>query len=108
MGLFETYHNAEEYIAALTKLLQIVVRLDVKKIIAEGNDVAVFFELETKAPARRHDFGGRVAPGHKRKDRPRRVGLRWPALRGHVRRREADLSHARSARRYPNMDPCTH
>ncbi len=26
-------------------------RLDVKKIIAEGNDAAVFFELETKAPA---------------------------------------------------------
>ena len=51
VGLFETYHNAEEYIAALTKLLQVVVRLDVKKIIAEGNDVAVFFELETKAPA---------------------------------------------------------
>ncbi len=51
MGLFETYHNAEEYIAALTKLLQVVVRLDVKKIIAEGNDAAVFFELETKAPA---------------------------------------------------------
>ena len=51
LGLFETYHNAEEYLAALTKLLQVVVRLDVKKIIAEGNDVAVFFELETKAPA---------------------------------------------------------
>jgi ketosteroid isomerase-like protein len=51
LGLFETYHNAEEYIAALTKLLQVVVRLDVKKIIAEGNDAAVFFELETKAPA---------------------------------------------------------
>ena len=51
LGLFETYHNAEEYIAALTKLLQVVVRLDVKKIIAERNDVAVFFELETKAPA---------------------------------------------------------
>ncbi len=50
-GLFETYHNAQEYITALTKLLQIVVRLDVKKIIAEGDDVAVFFELETKAPA---------------------------------------------------------
>ena len=50
LGLFETYHNAEEYIAALTKLLQVVVRLDVKRIIAEGNDVAVFFELETKAP----------------------------------------------------------
>lgn len=25
-------------------------RLDVKAIIAEGNNVAVFFELETKAP----------------------------------------------------------
>ena len=51
LGLFETYRNAEEYIAALTKLLQIVVRLDVKRVIAEGNDAAVFFELETKAPA---------------------------------------------------------
>jgi len=51
LGLFETYHNAEEYLAALTGLLQITVRLDVKKIIAEGNDAAVFFELETKAPA---------------------------------------------------------
>ena len=51
LGLFETYHNAGEYIAALTKLLQVVIRLDVKKIIVEGNDVAVFFELETKAPA---------------------------------------------------------
>jgi SnoaL-like protein len=50
LGLFETYHNAEEYTAALTKLLQVVVRLDVKTIIAEGNNVAVFFELETKAP----------------------------------------------------------
>jgi len=50
LGLFETYHNAEEYIAALTKLLSVVVRLDVKKIIAEGNDAAVFFELVTKAP----------------------------------------------------------
>ena len=32
-------------------LLQITVRLDIKKIIGEGNDAAVFFELETKAPA---------------------------------------------------------
>jgi hypothetical protein len=51
LGLFETYHSAEEYLAALTGLLQITVRLEMKKIIAEGNDVAVFFELETKAPA---------------------------------------------------------
>jgi len=51
IGLFETYRSADEYIAALTGLLQVTVRLDVKKIIAEGNDVAIFFELETKAPA---------------------------------------------------------
>jgi hypothetical protein len=51
VGLFETYPNAEAYLKALTGLLSITVRLDVKKIIAEGNDAAVFFELETKAPA---------------------------------------------------------
>ena len=51
VGLFETYPNAEAYLKALTGLLSITVRLDVKKIIAEGNDVAVFFELETRAPA---------------------------------------------------------
>jgi ketosteroid isomerase-like protein len=50
-GLFETYRSADAYIAALTGLLSITVRLDVKTIIAEGNNVAVFFELETKAPA---------------------------------------------------------
>lgn len=51
VGLFETYPNAEAYLKALTGLLSITVRLDVKKIIAEGNDAAVFFELETRAPA---------------------------------------------------------
>ncbi len=51
VGLFETYPNAEAYLKALTGLLSITVRLEVKKIIAEGNDAAVFFELETKAPA---------------------------------------------------------
>ena len=35
----------------VTGLLQITVRLDVKRIIAEGEDAAVFFELQTKAPA---------------------------------------------------------
>jgi ketosteroid isomerase-like protein len=50
-GLFETYHDAGEYLKALTGLLGITTRLDVKTIIAEGNDVAVFFELETTAPA---------------------------------------------------------
>ena len=51
VGLFETYHSADDYMTALTGLLSITVRLDIKKIIAEGNDAAIFFELETKAPA---------------------------------------------------------
>jgi hypothetical protein len=31
--------------------LSITVRLDVQTIIAEGDEAAIFFELETKAPA---------------------------------------------------------
>jgi len=51
VGLFETYRGAESYLAALGGLLSITVRLDVKTIIAQGNDAAIFFELETRAPA---------------------------------------------------------
>jgi hypothetical protein len=51
VGLFETYPNADAYITALTGLLSVTLRLDVKTIIAEGNQAAIFFELETKAPA---------------------------------------------------------
>ncbi|HYV94287.1 MAG TPA: nuclear transport factor 2 family protein [Chitinophagales bacterium] len=50
-GLFETYQSADQYMEALTGLLSITVRLDVRKIITEGSDAAIFFELETKAPA---------------------------------------------------------
>ncbi|MGB7847080.1 MAG: nuclear transport factor 2 family protein [Candidatus Acidiferrum sp.] len=51
IGLFQTYRSAEEYLRALTGLLQVTVRLEVKGIIAQGNNAAVFFDLETKAPA---------------------------------------------------------
>ena len=49
-GLFETYHGIDAYLASLTKLMQVTVRLDVRKIISEGNEVAIFYELQTKAP----------------------------------------------------------
>lgn len=52
VGLFETYPNADAYLKALTGLLGATTRLDVKKIIAQGNDAAVFFELETRAPVK--------------------------------------------------------
>lgn len=51
VGIFETYRSADQYLQALGGLLQVTVRLDVKTIIADGDQAAIFFELETKAPA---------------------------------------------------------
>ena len=51
VGLFETYRSAEEYLTALKGLMGITERLDVKKIVTEGDDAAIFFELQTRAPA---------------------------------------------------------
>ncbi len=65
IGLFETYHGPDEYLSTLNGLLQITVRLDIKKIIAQGNDAAIFFELETKAPAEATTL---VAEWHQIKD----------------------------------------
>ena len=49
-GLFKTYNNADEYLDALSGLLGVTDTLDVKAVIGEGNDAAVFFDLKTKAP----------------------------------------------------------
>ena len=51
VGLFETYRSGDEYLKALTGLLQVTVRLDLRAIIGQGNDAAVFFHLQTRAPA---------------------------------------------------------
>ncbi len=51
VGLFETYPNADAYIATFTKLMSIVTRLDVKVIVGEGEDAAIFMEMVTTAPA---------------------------------------------------------
>ena len=50
-GLFKTYRHPDEYIEDFQQLLSITVRLDVQKIVAQGADVVVLYELETKAPA---------------------------------------------------------
>lgn len=50
-GLFETYHNADEYLTALTGLLSITTALEVRAIAAEGENAAIFFDLTTVAPA---------------------------------------------------------
>jgi quinol monooxygenase YgiN len=51
VGLFQTYRSADEYLKALTGLLQVTIRLEVTGIIGQGNAAAVFFDLETMAPA---------------------------------------------------------
>jgi len=51
VGLFETYPNADAYIATFTGLMGIVTSLDVKVIIGDGDNAAIFFELVTTAPA---------------------------------------------------------
>jgi hypothetical protein len=65
VGLLETYPNADAYFATLAGLMQITTRLDVRAVIAQGNDVAVFFELETTAPAEATTL---VAEWHQLKD----------------------------------------
>ena len=51
VGLFETYSSADSYLTALKGLMSITVRLDIKRIVAEESDAAIFFDLETRAPA---------------------------------------------------------
>lgn len=65
VGLFETYPSAEAYLAAFRGLLSITTRLDVNVVVGSGEDAAVFFELDTKAPAEATTF---VAEWHRVKD----------------------------------------
>jgi ketosteroid isomerase-like protein len=51
VGLFETYPSADAYIATFTGLMGIVTSLDVKVIIGDGDNAAIFYELVTTAPA---------------------------------------------------------
>ncbi len=51
IGLFETYPNADAYIATFTQLMSIVTRLDVKVIVGEGDNAAIFMDMVTGPPA---------------------------------------------------------
>lgn len=50
VGLFETYPNADAYIATFTQLMRMVTRLDVKTIVAEGDNAAIFMDMVTTDP----------------------------------------------------------
>jgi ketosteroid isomerase-like protein len=51
VGLFETYRGPDQYLKTFEGLLGITKRLEVKTIIAEGDQAAILFELETGPPA---------------------------------------------------------
>ena len=64
-GLFETYPDADAYLKALTGLLSITTRLEVRAVFGEGGNAAVFFDLDTKAPVEAKTF---VAEWHRVRD----------------------------------------
>ena len=65
VGLFETYPNADAYIATFTQLMQIVTRLNVNVIIGEGDNAAIFMDMVTAGPVNATTL---VAEWHQVKD----------------------------------------
>ncbi|HTT15585.1 MAG TPA: nuclear transport factor 2 family protein [Thermoplasmata archaeon] len=49
-GPLDSFHTADEYLAALQRLYPMVEKVDVKRIFAEGDDVAVLCDLHFKPP----------------------------------------------------------
>jgi uncharacterized protein (TIGR02246 family) len=49
-GLFETYPNADAYIATFTQLMQIVVRLELKTVFGDEENAAIFMDMVTQGP----------------------------------------------------------
>jgi hypothetical protein len=56
VGLFETYRGPDAYLTALTGLLGVTKRLDVRAIIGEADEAAIFFDLQTVAPVEADTF----------------------------------------------------
>ena len=50
VGLFETYHDADHYMTTFTGLLQITERIDIKVVVGDASNAAIFFDLVTTAP----------------------------------------------------------
>ena len=50
-GPFDTFSNAEPYLAALQRLHAMVLGVEIKKVFVDGDDVCVLYDLETNGPA---------------------------------------------------------
>jgi hypothetical protein len=50
-GPIETFSSPEPYLESPKKLHHIIQRIDVKKTLADGNDVCVLYDMVTNTPA---------------------------------------------------------
>ena len=50
-GPLDKFDNADDYIAALTGLAQVVQSVEEQKVFVDGNDVCVIYNLVTNTPA---------------------------------------------------------
>ena len=50
-GPIETLNKADDYVASISKLANIIQRTEVKKVFADGNDVCVLYDMVTDTPA---------------------------------------------------------
>jgi ketosteroid isomerase-like protein len=50
-GPIEEFDSADEYLQSVAKLAQIVTGTDVKKVLADSDDVVTIYDLHTNTPA---------------------------------------------------------
>ena len=50
-GPLQAFSSADDFAAALVPLAPMIQDVDVKKVIADGNDVCVFYDFVTNVPA---------------------------------------------------------
>lgn len=51
VGPFDRFSSPEPYLAALGQLAPMIERVDMKRVFADGDEVALFYDLVTKTPA---------------------------------------------------------
>ncbi|HLJ47491.1 MAG TPA: nuclear transport factor 2 family protein [Bryobacteraceae bacterium] len=49
-GIFKTFPNADAYMEVFRSFIEFTTRLDVKLILSEGENAAIFYEMETTQP----------------------------------------------------------
>jgi ketosteroid isomerase-like protein len=57
-GIFKDLPSADAYMAVFQSFMEFTTRLDVQLILSDGEDAAIFYEMETTKPARAVTFVG--------------------------------------------------